>query len=133
MKNKSRRKDISRLPLSAGRSPGAARAPSCKRPHIRTTPLPYILHTDTHRKAMLDKVGVPSIDELFKMVPDAFHLKRPLAVPDALPEMELQQHMGELAARNIAPGDAVCFLGGGSYDHFIPSVVDAVASRSEYY
>jgi glycine dehydrogenase subunit 1 len=41
--------------------------------------------------------------------------------------------MSELAARNISANDAVCFLGGGSYDHFIPSVVDAIASRSEYY
>ena len=47
--------------------------------------------------------------------------------------MELQQHMSELAAQNVCADDAVCFLGGGSYDHFIPAVVDAVASRSEYY
>src|SRR5436190_20151003 len=47
--------------------------------------------------------------------------------------MELQQHMTELAGKNIPADQAVCFLGGGSYDHYIPSVVDAVASRSEYY
>src|SRR5437762_11798647 len=41
--------------------------------------------------------------------------------------------MEALAKSNIAPGDAVCFLGGGSYDHFIPAVVDAIAGRSEYY
>src|SRR5476651_1572503 len=41
--------------------------------------------------------------------------------------------MSELASRNISANDAVCFLGGGAYDHFIPSVVDAVSSRSEYY
>src|SRR5262249_15716937 len=82
---------------------------------------------------MLEKIGVPSVDALFKMIPDAFRLHRSLQVPPALAEMELQQHMSELAGKNIAPGDAVCFLGGGSYDHFIPSVVDAVASRSEYY
>src|SRR5213595_465456 len=41
--------------------------------------------------------------------------------------------MQELASRNQSASDAVCFLGGGSYDHFIPAVVDAVASRSEYY
>ncbi|MBI3823512.1 MAG: aminomethyl-transferring glycine dehydrogenase subunit GcvPA, partial [Planctomycetes bacterium] len=78
-------------------------------------------------------IGVASIDALFKMVPDAFRLHRPLNVPEALAEMELQQHIGALAARNLAADDAVCFLGGGSYDHFIPSVVDAVASRSEFY
>jgi glycine dehydrogenase subunit 1 len=95
--------------------------------------LPYILNTEADRKAMLDKIGVASIDALFKMVPDQFQLHRPLAVPAALTEMELQQHMSELADRNISADDAVCFLGGGSYDHFIPSVVDAVSSRSEFY
>src|SRR5207253_6868639 len=51
----------------------------------------------------------------------------------ALSEIELQQHMTELARGCVSPDDAVCFLGGGSYDHFIPAVVDAVAGRSEYY
>src|SRR5262249_19650265 len=44
-----------------------------------------------------------------------------------------QRHLEQLAASNTGPSDAVCFLGGGSYDHFIPAVVDAVASRSEFY
>src|SRR5207244_7467431 len=56
-----------------------------------------------------------------------------LNVPPALTELELTQHMQELAGRNQAAENAVCFLGGGSYDHFIPAVVDAVAGRSEYY
>src|SRR5207253_2126887 len=56
-----------------------------------------------------------------------------LNVPSSLTEIELQQHMAELAAKNQAAGEAVCFLGGGAYDHFIPAVVDAVASRSEFY
>ena len=46
--------------------------------------MPYILNTEADRKAMLDKIGVASIDALFKMVPDAFQLRRPLSVPDAL-------------------------------------------------
>jgi glycine dehydrogenase subunit 1 len=82
---------------------------------------------------MLEKIGVPSVDVLFKMVPDTFQLKRALTVPAALTELEMQQHISELADKNISADDAVCFLGGGSYDHFIPSVVDAVASRSEFY
>ncbi|MSQ93560.1 MAG: aminomethyl-transferring glycine dehydrogenase subunit GcvPA [Gemmataceae bacterium] len=93
----------------------------------------YILNTEADRKAMLEKIGIASLAELFQMVPADFQLRRPLQVPPALSEIELQQHMGELAARNTCADDAVCFLGGGSYDHFIPSVVDAVASRSEYY
>src|SRR5262245_2915299 len=82
---------------------------------------------------MLDKIGVGSVEELFRGIPESLRFKRPLNVPPALSEIELQQHMTDLARGCISPDDAVCFLGGGSYDHFIPSVVDAVASRSEYY
>src|SRR5262245_30319088 len=82
---------------------------------------------------MLEKIGAASVEDLFKSIPAELRLKRPLDVPPALSEIELQQHLAELARRNRAAGDAVCFLGGGSYDHFIPAVVDAVAGRSEYY
>src|ERR1700726_394927 len=82
---------------------------------------------------MLDRIGVQLLEELFRPIPEALQLKRPLNVPPPLAEMELQQHLGELARKNISADDAVCFLGGGAYDHFIPSVVDAVASRSEFY
>ena len=50
-----------------------------------------------------------------------------------LTEIELQQHLSDLGRRNRSADDAVCFLGGGSYDHFIPAVVDAIAGRSEFY
>ncbi len=93
----------------------------------------YVLNTEADRKAMLEKVGVSSVNELFKTIPESFQLKRPLAVPLALSEMELEQHMGELAGKNLSADRTVCFLGGGSYDHFIPSVVDTVAGRSEFY
>jgi glycine dehydrogenase subunit 1 len=79
---------------------------------------------------MLEQIGAPSVEDLFRAIPDQLRLRRPLNVPPALTEMELTQHLHELAMRNRA---AVCFLGGGSYDHFIPAVVDAVAGRSEYY
>src|SRR5712691_2602315 len=82
---------------------------------------------------MLAHIGVASVDELFQSIPPALRLQRPLAVPPALTEIELTRHMQQLAARNRSAGDAVCFLGGGSYDHFIPAVVDAITGRSEFY
>jgi glycine dehydrogenase subunit 1 len=82
---------------------------------------------------MLDRIGVKSVEDLFASIPAALRLKRPLQVPPALTEIELQQRLTELANRNQSADNAVCFLGGGSYDHFIPAVVDAVAGRSEYY
>jgi glycine dehydrogenase subunit 1 len=91
------------------------------------------LNTQADQEAMLRRIGVASLDELFRMVPAGLRLKRPLNVPPALTEMELQSHLEALAARDVSTDRAVCFLGGGAYDHFIPAVVDAVASRSEYY
>src|SRR5262249_2895434 len=82
---------------------------------------------------MLEQIGVQSIEELFAQIPMNCRLQRPLDVPPAMSEMELTQHMAELAALNRSADDAVCFLGGGSYDHFIPAVVDTVAGRSEFY
>src|SRR6266702_4001103 len=93
----------------------------------------YVLNTPADQEAMLKRIGVDSLDALFQQVPAAVRLNRPLSIPPALSEIELTQRMQKLAARNQAADTAICFLGGGSYDHFIPSVVDAVAGRSEFY
>ena len=93
----------------------------------------YLLNTPADVAAMLARIGAKSVDDLFTPVPPELRLPRPLAVPPALAEMELQEHARRLAGRNRAAGDAVCFLGGGAYDHFIPTVVDAVAGRGEFY
>ena len=93
----------------------------------------YVLNTPDDQRAMLDQIGVASVQDLFRSVPELLRLKRALDVPPALSEIELAQHMQQLATRNQSADEAVCFLGGGSYDHFIPAVVDAVVGRSEYY
>jgi glycine dehydrogenase subunit 1 len=95
--------------------------------------LSYTLNTPEDVRAMLASIGVQSVEELFATIPSELRLHRPLAVPEALTEIELTRHMQALAGRNRSAADTVCFLGGGSYDHFIPAVVDAVAGRSEYY
>jgi glycine dehydrogenase subunit 1 len=95
--------------------------------------VPYVLNTPEDRQAMLAAIGVSSVDELFAKIPSELRLKRPLNVPAGMSEMELQSHVHRLLAKNESAADAVCFLGGGAYDHFIPSVVDAVAGRSEFY
>ena len=93
----------------------------------------YLLNTDDDRRAMLAAIGAASVEELFAMVPPELRLDRPLDLPPTLGELELTQHVGELARANAPAGQAACFLGGGCYDHFIPAVVDFVASRSEFY
>ena len=93
----------------------------------------YLLNTPDDEKAMLAAIGVKSLDDLFAPIPAEVRLTRPLDIPPALAEQELTQHVRQLLAKNQSASDAVCFLGGGAYDHFIPSVVDAVAGRSEFY
>ncbi|MEX0586661.1 MAG: aminomethyl-transferring glycine dehydrogenase subunit GcvPA, partial [Pirellulales bacterium] len=95
--------------------------------------MPYILNTDEDRRAMLAAVGAASIEQLFESIPPELRLNRPLALPPALSEMELTDHLSALAAANTPATQKVCFLGGGSYDHFVPAAVDALASRGEWY
>ena len=82
---------------------------------------------------MLAALGIDSLEPLWASIPAEIRLGRPLALPAPLSEMELTEHLTELAGQNTSADRAICFLGGGSYDHFIPAVVDFVASRSEFY
>jgi glycine dehydrogenase subunit 1 len=93
----------------------------------------YVLNTPADVAAMLAKIGVNTVGDLFANIPPELRLQRPLDIPQALTEIELTQHMAELANKNQSASNAVCFLGGGAYDHFIPTVVDVIASRSENY
>ncbi|MCS7167231.1 MAG: aminomethyl-transferring glycine dehydrogenase subunit GcvPA [Gemmatales bacterium] len=93
----------------------------------------YWVNTEEQQREMLAALGLNSVDELFEVIPPAARLKGLPQVPPALTEQELTEHLNDLASRNRVGKQAVCFLGGGSYDHFIPAVVDAVASRSEFY
>jgi glycine dehydrogenase subunit 1 len=95
--------------------------------------MPYFPNTESDRQAMLEAIGVSSIDELFAMVPPELRFKGDLCVLPGLGEMELTAHVADLAASNVPASAAACFLGGGSYDHFIPAVVDAISGRSEFY
>ncbi|MFO0892108.1 MAG: aminomethyl-transferring glycine dehydrogenase subunit GcvPA [Isosphaeraceae bacterium] len=93
----------------------------------------YIANTPEDVQVMLRSIGLDSLDQLFDMVPAEFRLRRPLDVPPALSEFELTQQVTRLLARNQGADQRVCFLGGGCYDHFIPAVVDNLASRGEFY
>ncbi len=93
----------------------------------------YILNTPEDQKAMLEAIGASSIEQLFADIPAEIKLDRKLDLPPAMSELQLSQHLEQLAASNGHTGNMACFLGGGSYDHFIPAVVDALASRGEFY
>src|SRR3954452_6854954 len=93
----------------------------------------YIANTPDDVRIMLGAIGLDALDQLFDMVPPEYRLKRALDIAPALTELELTDHVGGLLARNQGADRRVCFLGGGSYDHFIPAVVDNLASRGEFY
>ena len=95
--------------------------------------MPYLFNTPEDQREMLAAIGVESLDQLFAQVPENLRLGRALQIPPAMGELELTQHMEALAANNLHAGNSICFLGGGSYDHFIPATVDTISSRSEFY
>lgn len=81
---------------------------------------------------MLDTIGVASTDELFETVPREIRAKKPLNIPDGISELELLTDTQALAAKNNDCSRLTCFLGGGAYDHFVPTLVDALAGQSEF-
>jgi len=93
----------------------------------------YLPNTEQDQQAMLREIGAASIEELLESIPAELRLQRPLDLPQALGELELTALLERLAADNLSTQQAVCFLGAGAYDHFVPAVVDFVASRSEFY
>ncbi|HZA57777.1 MAG TPA: aminomethyl-transferring glycine dehydrogenase subunit GcvPA [Solirubrobacterales bacterium] len=92
----------------------------------------YTSNTGHDRDAMLEAIGARSIDELFEDVPEDLRLGRPLDLPDGKSETEVYDRLSELASRNTHAEGEVSFLGAGMYDHYVPAVVDALTSRSEF-
>ena len=93
----------------------------------------YIPHTPEDIEQMLAQIGARSLDDLFASVAHKHRLQRPLNLPEAASEQEVLAEMAEMAGRNASAHTHDWFLGAGTYPHFIPSAVDAIASRSEFY
>jgi glycine dehydrogenase subunit 1 len=92
---------------------------------------PYTPNTDDDRQQMLEAIGVDSVEELFKDIPEGY-TSESLNLPSARSEPELMAYAQQLAATNIVPGEYACFLGAGVYRHHIPAVVRQITSRSEF-
>jgi glycine dehydrogenase subunit 1 len=93
----------------------------------------YIPITETQQTEMLKELGLETINELFSDVPHDVKLDRNMDLPEPLEELELLKHMRNLSSKNINLNEFACFLGAGSYDHYIPSVVWNLLSRQEFY
>jgi glycine dehydrogenase subunit 1 len=81
---------------------------------------------------MLQTIGVASLEDLFAEIPEGVRLRRPLDLPDGMPEGEVFDDLSALAARNRHADEEVSFLGAGMYDHYVPAIVDSIISRSEF-
>src|SRR5579883_405726 len=92
----------------------------------------YIPNTAEEQQAMLEHMGLSSIEDLLTPVPENVRLRRPLDLPPALPEPELKRLLSGMAAQNKNLDSTISFLGAGTYDHAIPSVVPHLQRRSEF-
>ncbi|WP_304071114.1 aminomethyl-transferring glycine dehydrogenase subunit GcvPA [Maricaulis maris] len=92
----------------------------------------YLPHTDTDRKAMLDAIGVASIDDLFTDVPEAARLDGLIDLPTKQTELQVERAMAAMSSRNVAASHAPFFVGAGAYKHHVPATVDHLIQRSEF-
>ena len=93
----------------------------------------FLPHTDRDRSAMLKRMGMTSLRDLFADIPAQFHLEQgSLALADASSEAGIVRKFTAAAEKNRHAGNTRYFLGGGTYHHFIPAVVDYVVSRGEF-
>ncbi len=92
----------------------------------------YLPHTDTERAAMLARIGVASINDLFADVPADKRLDKLVDLPLAKGEMEVERILGALAAKNVTAASVPFFVGAGAYRHHVPASVDHLIQRSEF-
>lgn len=93
----------------------------------------YIPHTEKDIQEMLEVAGFKGLEELFNAIPEGLKLKRPLNLPPGLSEQGLLQELSTLSKRNATVEDYTSFLGAGAYNHYIPSIVNHILLRSEFY
>ncbi len=92
----------------------------------------YLPLTDDDRRAMLAKIGAPSVDALYSDVPQTVRLTAPVDLPGFKSELEVERHMSALAAKNLGTTACPSFLGAGAYRHHIPASVDHLIQRGEF-
>ncbi|MDH4209142.1 MAG: glycine dehydrogenase, partial [Anaerolineae bacterium] len=92
----------------------------------------YIPNTDADRSRMLEVLASDSVAQLFEVIPTEKRFPA-LELPDPLSEMEVKALLQSLSEKNADLDHHPCFLGAGAYHHFIPSVVDHIIGRGEFY
>jgi len=93
----------------------------------------YLPLTEADRREMLARIGVPSVDALFRDVPEIARLSGPIAdLPMHMSEMEVERRLSVMASRNVTSGSCPSFLGAGAYRHHVPASVDQLLLRGEF-
>lgn len=92
----------------------------------------YVPHTTEDQQAMLESIGLRSMDDLFAAIPPALRLNAPLNLPAGLSEPEAVRLLTEIGRQNLNAGQGACFCGAGVYRHHTPSVVPALMQRGEF-
>ena len=92
----------------------------------------YVPNTPQEQQAMLERMGLSTIEDLLVTVPENVRLQRPLDLPAALAEPDLKRLLTRMATKNKDIDSTISFLGAGTYDHAIPSVVPHLQRRSEF-
>ena len=93
----------------------------------------YIPNTTDDQQEMLKTLGVDSFEELLTLIPKAIRFKDDLPLPGVISEMEQKAEVQRLNAGSANTTSHISFMGAGSYDHYIPQIVDFLVSRSEFY
>ncbi|UCF61064.1 MAG: aminomethyl-transferring glycine dehydrogenase subunit GcvPA [Anaerolineaceae bacterium] len=92
----------------------------------------YVPHTESDRRAMLAEIGLERMDDLYDAIPKEVRFPD-LDLPDPISEMEITREMLTLSEANLEVQHVPCFLGAGAYNHFIPSIIDHILLRNEFY
>lgn len=93
----------------------------------------FVPNTASQQEQLMARIGIQAMEDLFTDVPEDVRLRRPLAVPGGMSEQELVKYVKDIANKNGSLEEYTSYLGAGAYEHFIPSYVDQLLLRSEFY
>ena len=95
--------------------------------------MPFIPNTQEDQRLMLEAIGAKNVEDLLSTIPEEVRYRGDLNLPPALSELEVLRQITRVSNKNFATDTHSCFIGGGAYDHFIPSGIAALLGRSEFY
>jgi len=93
----------------------------------------YIPHSSETEQQMLDEIGFSTFEDLLDIIPTNLRSKKELGLSKSVSEFDLEKEFNQISSTINPIKNPICFKGAGAYDHFVPSVVDFLANRSEFY